>query len=631
MNPRRLPYLAAAMSVVALAMPAGAATDDAVSIASADTSKAPDVTLTVSVAGSFASETLDGDAFRLLVSGEERAAKLTGLPTDPIQVELVIDTSGSMEGEPLAAAKSAAASLVEQLPDAAVVGVIGFGDTPYEVIAPTDNHGAAVRGIEALEARGGTAMYDGVALATGSLDLERRAVVLLTDGADSVSAATLESAAESLADSRATFYAVALATPETDLAAARTLTDAAGGTLVEGVTPAALESVYDAIAGALTRTYQLTFEATATGSTGIVVEVSSDGSSARAETRIDVPRAAAVGSAQPGSDASPTPRTETAPAPGLLQQSWVLWLAAITFFLALAIAGIVLVTRERMASQLAQRRIRRAGRGSPIQTLTEHATDVAVRSIDRSGRRGGIERALEHAGINMRAEEFMLLLTATTIAGFALGLLVGGLLLAISAAVAVVVAARLFTTMRTERRQAKFADQLEETLPLMAGSLRAGYGLMQALDAVAQESQAPTSEEFRRLVGEARLGRDLTDGLQAMSDRVGGEDFQWVVQAIDIHRQVGGDLAEVLDNVYATIRDRNRTRRQIQALSGEGKLSAMILFALPIGMFVFVSTVNPNYIEELTGNTLGIAMLVGGGVLMVLGGLWMRRIIRLVF
>ena len=182
-----------------------------------------------------------------------------------------------------------------------------------------------------------------------------------------------------------------------------------------------------------------------------------------------------------------------------------------------------------------------------------------------------------------------------------------------------------------QRRSEKFADQLEQTLPLMGGSLRAGFGIMQALDAVARESESPTSDEFHRLIVETRLGRDLTDAMAALAARVTSEDFNWVVQAIEIHRQVGGDLAEVLDNVYATIRDRNKIRRQIKALSAEGRFSALVLFILPLAMFGVITVLNPNYISELTTHTIGIALLIGAAALMTLGGFWLRRIVRLVF
>ena len=157
-----------------------------------------------------------------------------------------------------------------------------------------------------------------------------------------------------------------------------------------------------------------------------------------------------------------------------------------------------------------------------------------------------------------------------------------GVVLAFFAAMVVVIS-YLIVQRKVRKRQEAFADQLEQTLPLMAGSLRAGFSVTQAIDAVARESDEPTASEFRRVVVETRLGRDTDEALGALAERVESEDFRWVVQAIEIHRQVGGDLSEVLDNVYATIRDRNGVRRQIQALSGEGKLSAIILFVLPFG------------------------------------------------
>ena len=112
---------------------------------------------------------------------------------------------------------------------------------------------------------------------------------------------------------------------------------------------------------------------------------------------------------------------------------------------------------------------------------------------------------------------------------------------------------------------------------------------------------------------------------------VRNDDFEWVVQAIDIHREIGGDLAEVLDHVAATIRGRNSIRRQVQALSAEGKLSAVILLILPIGLTVVISIVNPSYLRELTDSTAGIVMIVGGILLLGIGGLWLRRIVRIVF
>jgi len=307
----------------------------------------------------------------------------------------------------------------------------------------------------------------------------------------------------------------------------------------------------------------------------------------------------------------------------------------VAIFAAILLASVLVFTATGTTGSF--ERVREVLRRRPpnpsrsLQALAEHASGVAERSLDRSGHRSGLEQALERAGINMRPGEFLVLTATSGFVAFALGALLGGLFVAVIFAVVVGLAARFGITILAERRLARFDSQLETTLPLMAGSLRAGFGIMQALDAVARESEAPTSEEFRRLVMESRLGRDLGDSLAALAERVKSEDFDFVVQAIDIHRQVGGDLAEVLDKVASTIRDRNRVRRQVQTLSAEGRLEAGVLFALPFVMFVVIQIINPAYLHELTGNGMGRVLLAVGLGLMLVGGAWMRRVIRLVF
>jgi len=307
----------------------------------------------------------------------------------------------------------------------------------------------------------------------------------------------------------------------------------------------------------------------------------------------------------------------------------------VAVFAALLLASLLLFTATGTTGSF--ERLREVMRRRPqnparsIQALADHASEVAERSLERSGHRSGLETSLERAGINMRSGEYLVLAVTAAFVAFALGALLGGLLVAIIFAAVVGVSARVAITILAERRLAKFDAQLETTLPLMAGSLRAGFGIMQALDAVARESDAPTNEEFRRLVMESRLGRDLGDSLSALAARVKSEDFDFVVQAIDIHRQVGGDLAEVLDKVASTIRDRNRVRRQVQTLSAEGRMEASVLFALPFVMFVVIQIINPGYLHELTGQGGGKVLLAIGLGLMIVGGVWMRRLIRLVF
>ncbi|MCV2490004.1 type II secretion system F family protein [Geodermatophilus sp. YIM 151500] len=260
------------------------------------------------------------------------------------------------------------------------------------------------------------------------------------------------------------------------------------------------------------------------------------------------------------------------------------------------------------------------------------AAGAAVEKVlARRGLVAGWAAALERAGIATALPDVVLLAGLGTLGAALLGGLLGGPLVALLAVGAVPLGARLFVRFRTARRQAAFADQLDDSLQLMASSLRAGHSLLRAVDAVSQEAAAPTSEEFARLVNETRVGRDLAEALDEIAERTGSDDFAWVAQAIAIHREVGGNLAEVLDAVGHTIRERNAIRRQVKALSAEGKLSAVVLMALPFGVCSFIAVTNPGYLSAFTESLVGYAMLAVAAVMMLAGGLWLKKTVAIRF
>src|SRR5207247_10935548 len=142
-------------------------------------------------------------------------------------------------------------------------------------------------------------------------------------------------------------------------------------------------------------------------------------------------------------------------------------------------------------------------------------------------------------------------------------------------------------------------DQLPDVLTILASSLRAGHSFLQALDTVSKEIPEPAKAEFNRVVAEIRLGRSTEDSLEALADRVGSEDFKWAVLAVNIQREVGGNLAEILDNVSDTLRERAIMRRQVRVLTAEGRLSAYVLGAMPFGIGLYMFAVNREYISLL--------------------------------
>ena len=260
------------------------------------------------------------------------------------------------------------------------------------------------------------------------------------------------------------------------------------------------------------------------------------------------------------------------------------------------------------------------------------AAGAAVEKVlAKRGRLAEGAAALERAGMTMRLPDFVLVVGLATVAAGVLGVALGGLVLGLLLMAAAPFAAKMLLKVRAGRRQAAFADQLDDSLQLMAGSLRAGHSLLRAVDSVSQEAASPTSEEFARIVNETRVGRDLNDALDEVAARMGSEDFVWVAQAIAIHREVGGNLAEVLDAVSHTIRERNAIRRQVKALSAEGKLSAIVLMALPFGVTGFISLTNPAYLARFTESFMGYALLATAGVMLLIGGLWLKKTVRIKF
>ena len=153
--------------------------------------------------------------------------------------------------------------------------------------------------------------------------------------------------------------------------------------------------------------------------------------------------------------------------------------------------------------------------------------------------------------------------------------------------------------LKRSRRRKAFSTGLPDTLQLMAGSLTAGLSLAQSIDTIVNEGVEPIASEFRRVLVETRLGVSLETALEGVAERFDSKDFAWVVMAINIQRRVGGNLAELLDTVAATIREREYMRRQVAALAAEGKLSAFVLGGLPPLFFIYLLLTKYDYVSVL--------------------------------
>ncbi len=283
-----------------------------------------------------------------------------------------------------------------------------------------------------------------------------------------------------------------------------------------------------------------------------------------------------------------------------------------------------------------ERRIEPGTRHVPALT---RATDLTVAAIEATfrGRRGVFSAdELELAGVKTSPSAFLLRVFIAAALLALLGVLLGvdslwSIPLALGFALLAPIGAKVLLTVLTARRCARFADQLDDTLQLLAGNLRAGYGLVQSLDAVARDAEEPTASEFARVVNETRIGRELGNALEDSARRMRSDDFTWVAQAIAINRETGGNLAEVLHQVAATIRERSQIRRQVVSLSAEGRLSGLVLVALPFFVFAAVLVIQPAYFTIFFTSIVGVLALVAALILLGVGAFWMSAVTRVKF
>ena len=231
--------------------------------------------------------------------------------------------------------------------------------------------------------------------------------------------------------------------------------------------------------------------------------------------------------------------------------------------------------------------------------------------------------------MNLRPGELVVIVLSMMVVTYTVGLIWAGVPLALLLMLIPPLAAHPYLNTRRERRQAAFAEQLTDILQLVASSLRAGYGLTQGIDSVSRDAEEPAAGEFRRIILEHRLGRDLTEAMQKCAARMDNSDFSWVVQAISIHRDVGGDLSKVLDNIIATIRDRADVQRQVRTLSAEGRMSARVLTGLPIVVLVLLLATSPDYMAPMVSEPLGLILLAFSALLMLIGMLVVNRMSKI--
>lgn len=594
-------------------------------------------------------ESPDPAGINVTVNGEavtDLTVESVSESTVPVGTVLAIDASGSMSGAPLAAAKAAAVSFVEQANPSDQIAVITFADTVQTLIGFTNNKTNLVERINSIQASGETAFNDAVIQGVSMFDASSSSnllanLIVLTDGDDTVSQASLDETVAAVEQREVRVFGVALESPDFNPEPVQRVAEAGGGLFLSTPDPTQLGSLYGAIGREISNTQVARFRSPVfvPGEAEFTVTYQDLSTSQTFPVSGYATTTTAGETGGPSSTFAPGSTIvveSTAP----MSISTLLLMAAggvgITIFLFL----VILFGREpeddqgRFAKRLQAYGNRRATRQeeekksflSRIPLLSKFS-QAAEEEVKRRGLLSGMNSALEQANVPMTPGEAVLaMLGIAAVGGIFFGIFNGPLFGLISFVVFIFlfIAVINFTGNREKK---KFENQLPDTLTLLSTSLRAGYSLLQAVEAVAGEAPNPTSREFGRAIAEARLGRTVGDALRGISDRTQSKDFEWAVMAIEIQREVGGNLAEVLQTVGDTMRARNRLRGEIKALTAEGRISAIVLGSLPFAMGLFLWTSNPEYLAPLFQETFG-RIAVGMGALLMAGGIfWLKKIV----
>ena len=583
---------------------------------------------------------LDTDSIELSLDGQPVEADVVSLEASGVSrtAVLAIDSSGSMDGEPIEQAKAAAIGFIEAVPEGTLVGLVTFSGVVDVDVEPTTERAPVADAIEAIELDVDTALYDAVLVSLETAGAEGfRSVILLTDGQNSSGTATLEDAVAAAGDAGIPIDAVALG--EADTEALAKITEASGGSLLRADEADKLVGLYEEQAQAVADEVVLVADVAdvpeTTGGVTVSVTAEAGGQEVTANAVVALPTGDTSEPATTGGAEASTP-------PAALAEPWFVPLAVAAVFL--GFVGIFLVAfgpLSRRRKDTVTKRLAVYSMASKKPTEVEHkessrSSAVATQALglaDQVVKTRGIEPTLENtlssADVPMTPAEWLLAHTGSTIAGGLLFLLISsfnpwwalvGLLVGLAIPFVIL-------NIRKSNREKEFSEQLPDTLTLMAGSLSAGFSLPQAVDSVVKEGLEPISGEMQKAIVEARLGVPIEEALENIAIRTQNKDFAWVVMAIRIQRQVGGNLSEILRIVAETLRERAYLRRQIRTLSAEGRISAVIIAAMPFVMLLYLLFVRPEYITLLFTETLGLVMVFGALILQLIGWFWMRKLV----
>jgi tight adherence protein B len=570
-----------------------------------------------------------------------RAPRLTenGRPVSGLRAEnlgraksvvLAVDRSRSMRGQPFANAIAAAQAFLRAKLPTDRVAVATFATTPVMLTPfssqPADAH-SALRSLSVDKVEG-TTLYDGIVKSARAFATEAysgRVVIVVTDGNETRSTATLENAIHAAREAGAVLYVVAIESRQFNPAPLKRLARDTGGSYRGADSSRQLHAIYASIARELKRTWRVEYLTAARGGEKLAIKASLAGAG-RATTQFQLPK-----DVEPASSGGPA-----GPLPDKFYESFVgtQLMGLIVGFLVLLSGSLLLTSvrgsrlRRRLAPHLPGTQVDK--RKAERERL--HAAAGLFRATERTFGHWrqwiALDRMLERADVPLRTVEFVYLMAGSALAGGMFGavfaqstMLVFGSMIGGAAIPFAVI------WLKGRSRLKAFENQLPDLLITLAAALKAGHSFKQGLQTVVDEGRPPASKELKRVLTEAQLGRPIDEALAEMAARLGSKNFEFVITAVTIQRQVGGSLAGLIDMVADTVRQRQQFIRKVRGLTAMGRAGAYVLIGLPFVIAIVITAMNADYMSPLYHTSTGHKLIMVGFVMMAIGSLLLKKIV----
>ena len=563
----------------------------------------------------------------------ERVSKVSLLPAGSAGagdsgVVLALDASRSMRGEAIQDAVGAARAFAERRPPNQHIGIVAFNRRTSVLLPLTTDDDAIAKALaKPPPLAAGTHLYDGVDSALAMFeqsDVSVATIIVLSDGADTGSKTSAAAVAAEARKARIRVFAVGVRSPQFMSAPLRRLGSGTSGAYAEANSTGDLARVYEQLGTQLASEYILRYRSSARPNERVRVAVRVKGVNGLAVSGYTVPAT----SSEPGGPyhSSALNRVLQSPLTMIVVALMIAGLFAFTVF------SLVRPRRRTLRARMAEfvsLHTPRTESGDADGRITSRVLVGAERSLDKTRWWGRFKETLELAEIRTPAVRILLWTVAATLLCMWLLVVITGSIIFAVFGLGVPFVSRSMIFRKLERRRKAFAEQLPDNLQVLASALRAGHSFVGAMSVVIDDADEPSKTEFGRVVADEQLGVPLEDAIRGVVKRMDNEDLEQVALVAALQRQTGGNMAEVLERVTETIRERFELRRMVKTLTAQGRMTRWIVSALPVTLLIAISIINPQYTKPLFTSTGGRLALMVAAVMVVTGSLVIKKIVNI--